>query len=108
VLVRGTGWDGAGGWVGGLQLHLLGAGGSGFQAAGLGWEDGVMENSVQPEVRKMGNTILSVLILIVSLVLAFGLCILAEKVAVWMGISPAALVPAAIVTVVLYPILRKG
>jgi hypothetical protein len=56
----------------------------------------------------MGNTILSVLILIVSLTLAFGLCLLAEKLAVWMGISPVALIPAAIVTVVLYPILRKG
>jgi uncharacterized membrane protein YagU involved in acid resistance len=59
-------------------------------------------------MKKMNNTVISILILIVSLVLAFGLCILAEKMAIWMGISPAALVPAAIVTIILYPILRKG
>jgi len=55
-----------------------------------------------------GNVVISVLVLIVALFLSFGLCALAVKLAELVGMNPIALLPGAVITLALYPILRKS
>lgn len=56
----------------------------------------------------MKNTALSVLILIMTIVLSFLLCAGAEKLVHLVGMHSQALIPAVIVTITLYPILRSS
>ena len=50
----------------------------------------------------------SIFILVLSILLSFLLCLLAVKSCEWLGLPVIALVPACIISIILYPILRRN